>query len=55
MRIQIYPDGVITIDTDPPNDAEPERDSQLDAMTENAAPTLPFGFQPSPTRTYEED
>ena len=28
MRIQIYPDGVITIDTDPPNDAEPERDSQ---------------------------
>ena len=52
MRIQIYPDGVITIDTDPPNDAE---HSQLDAMTENAAPTLPLGFQPSPTRTYEED
>ena len=51
MRIQIHPDGVITIDTDPPNDAEPERDSQLDAMTENAAPSLPFGFTPTPTRT----
>ena len=34
MRIQIYPDGVITIDTDPPNDAEHERDTMLDAMTD---------------------
>ena len=54
MRIQIHPDGVITIDTDPPNDAEPERDTMLDAMTENAAPTLPFGFTPTPTRTTED-
>ena len=54
MRVTIYPDGVITIDTDPPNDAEPERDSQLDAMTENAAPALPFGFTPTPTRTTED-
>ena len=54
MRIQIHPDGVITIDTDPPSDAEHERDTMLDAMTENAAPTLPFGFTPTPTRTTED-
>ena len=54
MRIQIHPDGVITIDTDPPNDAEHERDTMLDAMVENAAPALQFGFTPSPTRQEEQ-
>ena len=53
MRITIHPDGTITIDTTP-TPGEPERETTLDAMVENAAPTLPFGFTPTPTRTTED-
>ena len=54
MRIEIHPDGTITIDTDPTADAEPGHDTTLDAMVENTAPAIPFGFTPAPTRTTED-